>query len=290
MAEEAAVVESFSGFPESPSRQDTELPADTVSMEGPISGMPSSSNPLNRDEAPDQAAAVPGDKDEATGPALAQSPGANAQGLATSAAPMRAALPPMNVSEHATVTRLQSTAGIAEDGNGQQAQSQASVAVSRSNESELLARKLPARKPAILAQQALRTSRGRQRVPLESLGPAVFNRQGTVTDSRHCLALMDRILKDEAFATFRYEAGYCHEPNPNDPSMVARHATTMHAKDPALPRPCEGALRGVFAKTHLVTALQMYKAGNMPELSRLVEARSQEDPTEVEEFKLVLEH
>ena len=45
---------------------------------------------------------------------------------------------------------------------------------------------------------------------------------------------------------------------------------------------------GVFAKTHLVTALQMYKAGQMPELARYVEARSQEQPGEFEEFLQVL--
>ena len=72
--------------------------------------------------------------------------------------------------------------------------------------------------------------------------------------------------------------------------MVASHGNRMHGKDPSLPRLAETALKGTFAKTHLVTALQMYKAGMMPELSRVVEARSHEDPEEMEEFKTVLEH
>ena len=139
-------------------------------------------------------------------------------------------------------------------------------------------------KPAILAQRALATSRGRMRVSLEQLGPAVFNRQGNITDSTHCRALLTRILEEEGFATFRYDAGYCHEANPADPMMITRHANEMNTLDTALPRPTQEQLKGVFAKTHLVTALQMYKAGQMPELARYVEARSQGQPKEFEEF------
>ena len=69
---------------------------------------------------------------------------------------------------------------------------------------------------------------------------------------------------------------------------VTRHSTRMNTKDPALPRPPQEPLKGVFAKTHLVTALQMYKAGQMPELARYVEARSQEVPDEFTEFLSVL--
>ena len=148
----------------------------------------------------------------------------------------------------------------------------------------------PDKKPAFLAQQALKTSRGIQRVKLEELGPATFNRGGTVTDSKHCKTLMDRILTKEAFATIRYDAGYCHEPNPKDTSGVSNHGNRMVVKDPNLPQLPKAALKGTFAKTHLVTALQMYKAGKMPELARVVEARSHEDPEEMEEFKTVLEH
>ena len=136
----------------------------------------------------------------------------------------------------------------------------------------------------------MKSSRGVARVKLEELGPATFNRGGTVTDSRHCHNLMRRILTEEAFATYRYEAGYCHEPNPKDPSVVANHGNRMASKDPNLPQLPETALKGTFAKTHLVTALQMYKAGRMPELARVVEAQSHEDPEEMEEFKTVLEH
>ena len=148
----------------------------------------------------------------------------------------------------------------------------------------------PQKKPAILAQQALKASRGVARVKLEELGPATFNRGGTTTCSRHCHTLMNRILTHEAFATYRYEAGYCHEPNPKDPSVVSDHGNRMRCKDPNLPQLPTTALKGVFAKTHLVTALQMFKAGRMPELARVVEARSHEDPEEMEEFKTVLEH
>ena len=63
-------------------------------------------------------------------------------------------------------------------------------------------------------QRALATSEGRMRVQLERLGPAVFNRQGNPTCGKHCQTLMKRILEEEGFATFRYDAGYCHEPDP----------------------------------------------------------------------------
>ena len=141
-----------------------------------------------------------------------------------------------------------------------------------------------------MAKKALLNSRRRERVKLEDLGPATFNRGGTVTDSQHCRTLMAHILTEAAFATHLYNQGYCHEPNPKDPLMVAKHGNQMHGKDPTLPRLPETALKGVFAKTHLVTALQMFKAGLMPELSRMVEARSHDDPEEMEEFKNVLEH
>ena len=144
-------------------------------------------------------------------------------------------------------------------------------------------------KTAILAQCALATSQGRSRVLLEHLGPAVFNRQGNTTDSRHCHSLLKRIIEEEGFATFRYEAGYCHEANPLDPLMVARHALRMHALDSGLPRPQLQTLHGCFAKkTHLMSALQMYKAGQMKELEQYVKARSQVCPTEFEEFDKVL--
>ena len=125
---------------------------------------------------------------------------------------------------------------------------------------------------------------------MEELGPATFNRGGTVTDSQHCHILMERILTQEAFATIRYEAGYCHEPNPKDRFSVSDHGNRMVVKDPNLPLLPKTALKGTFAKTHLVTALQMFKAGKMPELARVVEARSHEDPEEMEEFNKVLEH
>ena len=82
---------------------------------------------------------------------------------------------------------------------------------------------------------------------LEELGPATFNRGGTVTDSQHCHNLMHRILTEEAFATYRYEAGYCHEPNPKDTLLVANHGNRMVTKDPQIataPRDCsEGYVR-----------------------------------------------
>jgi len=104
-------------------------------------------------------------------------------------------------------------------------------------------------------------------VPLEDLGPALFNRQGAATCGQHCHDLGRRILTMEGFATFRYVAGFCHEPDPEDLQAVARHGNSMVARDPLLPRLPMRALKGVFAKTHLVTFLQLYKNGQMPALA-----------------------
>ena len=119
----------------------------------------------------------------------------------------------------------------------------------------------------------LRMSKGVVRVPLDELGPALFNRQGEATSGAHCLNLATRILTLEGFATFRYVAGFCHEPDPADPLAVSRHGNAMRAKDNVLPRLPSKPLKGVFAKTHLITFLQMYKNGQIPAAS--LEASSQ---------------
>ena len=49
----------------------------------------------------------------------------------------------------------------------------------------------------------LKMSKGVVRVPLEELGPALFNRNGEATSGAHCLKLAKRILTLERFATFR---------------------------------------------------------------------------------------
>ena len=114
------------------------------------------------------------------------------------------------------------------------------------------------------ARAMLQYSKGVTRVPLEDLGPALFNRQGAATCGQHCHDLGTRILTMEGFATFRYVAGFCHEPDPEDLLAVARHGNSMALADPLLPRLPMKPLKGVFAKTHLVTFLQLYKNGQMP--------------------------
>ena len=122
----------------------------------------------------------------------------------------------------------------------------------------------------VQAKRVLALSKGRVRVPLEDLGPALFNRQGQPTCGRHCWRLAERVVKVEGFATFRYEAGFCHEPDPKNPLAVSAHGNRMADRDSQLPRLPGMALKGVFAKTHLVTMLQLYKAGRMPDLVRFV--------------------
>ena len=111
------------------------------------------------------------------------------------------------------------------------------------------------------AKKVLAMSKGRIRVPLTDLGPALFNRRGAATCGRHCHDLGKRILSVEGFATYRYTAGWCHEPDPDDPLAVARHGNAMAAKDRYLPKLPMKPLKGVFAKTHLVTFLQLLQTG-----------------------------
>ena len=141
----------------------------------------------------------------------------------------------------------------------------------------------------------LKFSKGVMRVPLEHLGPALFNRRGAATCGQHCLKLAERILNMEGFATFRYVAGFCHEPNPDEPLSVARHGNAMQAADAVLPRLPMQALKGVFAKTHLVTFLQMYKAGLLPNIKLKASSFSDKGnsvavPRSLEELHDVLEH
>ena len=98
------------------------------------------------------------------------------------------------------------------------------------------------------AQHALSMSKGVARIPLEDLGPAVFNRKGNPTSGRHCVNLSERMLRVEGFATFRYVAGYCHEPNPDEPLAVCRHGSRMAERDPLLPKLPTRALKGVLQR------------------------------------------
>jgi len=146
------------------------------------------------------------------------------------------------------------------------------------------------------AKRILALSKGRVRVPLEDLGPALFNRQGLPTDGRHCHELGERIVRVEGFATFRYEAGFCHEPDPSQPMAVAEHGNAMAVRDPLLPWLPAKPLKGVFAKTHLVTFLQLLKGGRLPELSNLAAARAKsassqgEQASSQDELQDVLDH
>ena len=70
------------------------------------------------------------------------------------------------------------------------------------------------------AQAVLRLTTGRRRVPLEELGPAPFNRFAQALSGRHVLGLAESILKKWGFATYKYEAGWCHEaPRAADASL-----------------------------------------------------------------------
>ena len=141
------------------------------------------------------------------------------------------------------------------------------------------------------AKRVLALSKGRMRVPLEDLGPALFNRHGLPTCGRHCNELGKRIVEVEGFATFRYDFGYCHEPDPANPLAVSEHGNKMADRDPLLPRLGAKPLKGVFAKTHLVTWLQLLKIGRQPELlERLAKQRSANGAASQDELQDTLEN
>jgi len=144
--------------------------------------------------------------------------------------------------------------------------------------------------PQIIAQgkRVLALSRGRTRVPLDQLGPALFNRHGAATSGRHCHDLGTAIVKEQGFATYRYVTGLCHEWDPSDPLAVSRHGNRMADGDPLLPRLPAKPLMGVFAKTHLVTFLQLLRDGRMPELTKWMAAS--QDQEGLEELRDVLSH
>ena len=141
------------------------------------------------------------------------------------------------------------------------------------------------------AKRVLALSKGRMRVPLEDLGPALFNRQGLPTCGRHCNELGKRIVQVEGFATFRYDFGYCHEPDPANQLAVSEHGNKMADRDPLLPRLGAKPLKGVFAKTHLVTWLQLLKVGRQPELlEQLAKQRSANGAASQDELQDTLEN
>lgn len=109
----------------------------------------------------------------------------------------------------------------------------------------------------------LRLSKGKRRVPLEDLGPALFNRFGAATSGRRCRELMTRIVRVEGLVVYRYEAVWCIEPNPNDPLEVYRHGMEMYKNDKLLPTLVEKPLKALFRKTHLVSGLLKTKQGLM---------------------------
>ena len=83
---------------------------------------------------------------------------------------------------------------------------------------------------------------------------------------------------------YRYVAGFAHEPDPADPNAVANHGNRMAERDALLPRLPAKSLKGVFAKTHLVTLLQLYKGGHLPDLVAWVAThRSSEEREELED-------
>jgi hypothetical protein len=111
------------------------------------------------------------------------------------------------------------------------------------------------------AQKVLgKYSMGIQRVLLGQMGVSLLNR---AISGRHVHRLGWRIISFEAFVLWRYKHGWAHEPNPDDPLEVARHTNAVARATALLTEVPMVALKGSFAKTHLLSFLQCLKAGNV---------------------------
>ena len=105
-----------------------------------------------------------------------------------------------------------------------------------------------------------RHTKGVQRIPLQKLGISPFNRR---INGPYVHKLGKRILTVEGFARLRYQQGWCHEPNPEDPLAVARF-TNAAARGSGLLAPVPMVpLFGSFAKSHLLSFLQALKCGQI---------------------------
>ena len=139
------------------------------------------------------------------------------------------------------------------------------------------------------ARAVKRLMKGSRRIRLVDLAPAKFNRHNSPLSGKHVLSLAQRILREEGFATYRYNCGWCHEPDPKDPLAVSRSANEKAAADPILPRYPAKPLHGVFKCNHLVAFLQLLQAGalRLPGSSEVVAVPEGEA---WEELHDVLEH
>ena len=97
-------------------------------------------------------------------------------------------------------------------------------------------------------------------MPLEELGVSPVNRNLSGT---HVHKLGRRICSVEGFVRWRYQHGWAHEPNPDDPLEVARNTNKVARATSLLPEVPEVPLKGSIAKTHLMTFLQCLKSGRM---------------------------
>jgi hypothetical protein len=103
------------------------------------------------------------------------------------------------------------------------------------------------------AELLKRYATGVQRIPLSKLGVSPHNLD---VSGKHVHKLGRRIVSVEGFCRYRYNHGWAHEPNPEDPLEVARNTNRVARRDKLLAPVPEEPLYGSFAKTHLLSFLQ----------------------------------
>ena len=105
-------------------------------------------------------------------------------------------------------------------------------------------------------------SDGRERIALELIAPAVFNRFGRPLRSKRLVELCMLFLKSPGFAKHKCDSVWVIKPDLDKPYAVVAHANKMAALDPVLPtRDPKVAYYGSFRNSHTCVALLQIKRG-----------------------------
>lgn len=112
------------------------------------------------------------------------------------------------------------------------------------------------------AQILQKYSIGVQRVPLDDMGCAPFNRNGDGVNGKHAHSVVRRIVKEQGLVTYRYRRGLALSINPKDPLEVSRFTNGYVRKQSnLLAAVADKGLIASFAKTHLWHGLWTLKSG-----------------------------
>lgn len=104
-------------------------------------------------------------------------------------------------------------------------------------------------------------SLGVQRLPLFSTAPHPVNRDGAPLSGKHLHAQGRRILFEQGFYKYLYEAGLVIQQDPENPRLVYEHYRVMSGRDALLAPAQTSMVHGACGKTHLSGWLQALACG-----------------------------